>query len=80
MTRADRIAQIIEQRQPLARRIGSVISNLESLRTALHDIESYRQHLLQKVDNAEVTQNLNAINLVTPHHQLTQELGVLEKW
>lgn len=79
MTRADRIAQIIEQRQPLARRIGSVISNLESLRTVLHDIESYRQHLLQKVDNAEVTQNLNAIDLVTPHHQLTQELGVLEK-
>ena len=79
MTRADRIAQIIEQRQPLARRIGSVISNLESLRNALHDIESYRQHLLQKVDNAEVTQNLNAIDLVTPHHQLTQELGVLEK-
>lgn len=50
MTRSERISAIIEQRQPLATRIKSAISNLEILRDALGRIEVKRRELLQKIN------------------------------
>ena len=49
MSRAEQIARIIDQRQPLAKRIETAIGNLEALRGALHSIDAKRAELLEKI-------------------------------
>jgi len=58
MTRAERIAEIINQRKPLAHRIQTAIANLEVLRDALGRIEAKRGELLQIVNEDEIQEKL----------------------
>ncbi len=79
MSRAEQIARIIEQRQPLAKRIETAIANLESLREALGLIDGKRVEFLQKIQDVDVRGKLESFDFRSPHDAITGKLVVLEK-
>ena len=79
MSRAEQIARIIDQRQPLAKRIETAIGNLEALRGALHSIDAKRAELLEKIGEEEVKGKLGSLDFRSPHDAITEQLVVLEK-
>ena len=79
MSRAEQIARIIEQRQPLAKRIETAIANLEALRGALTLIDAKRSELLKNSEDVEVRDKLTTFDFRSPHDEITSKLVVLEK-
>ena len=74
-----KITDILEKRQPLARRVAEVESNLKTLALSLQDLDKYRSQLLQKVDDLESIGRLQEINLTAIQSSINEELGALGK-
>jgi len=75
----DRIAGIIEKRQPLATRIEKVEANLQILSSALHGLEQDRNQLLSQADDVETRGRLQEINLTGIQNNINAEIGTLSK-
>ncbi len=75
----DKIAGIIEKRQPLATRIEKVEANLQILSSALHSLEQHRHQLLSQADDVETRGRLQEINLIGIQNDINAEIGALSK-
>ncbi len=77
--RTTRIANIIEKRQPLARRLEEVEANLKLLASALHNLEGHRDRLVLQVDDLEVRGRLKEINFTPIQSDIRDEISALGK-
>lgn len=73
------ITNIIQQRQPLGRKIVKVAENLTSLAAALHDLENRRNQLITQVDEPNNLERLKAIDFSTIRLLIYPELAQLNK-
>lgn len=76
--RTARIASIIAKRRPLAEKIAGVEVNLQTLASALRNLEDNRQQLLMEVE-PDIREGLNTIDFSTLQSSITTELEVLDK-
>lgn len=79
MTRTAKIAQIIEQRRPLANRIETATQNLTFLNEALHHLEEQRHLLLEQIDEPNVINTLQSLNIASFSGMIAKELEALKK-
>jgi hypothetical protein len=81
MSRALQIANIIQERQPLAERIATAIANLEALRLALALIDTKRFEVSKIINgySVSVQDKLNSFDFLSLHDEITRKLVVLEK-
>lgn len=77
--RTAQIAGIIEKRQPLATKVEEVENNLQSLSSALHELDQHRSQLLSQADDVETRGRLQEINLTTIQSEINTELAALSK-
>lgn len=77
--RTDKIASIIEKRQPLATKVEEVENNLQALSSALHGLDQHRSQLLSQADDVEARGRLREINLPTIQSEINTELAALGK-
>lgn len=78
LTRAQRIANIIEQRQPLVKKIQRVATHLQNINSAIKELESYRKRLEVAVREIEVKEKLQQANFSHLIQQIETELAKLE--
>jgi len=78
-TRTGKIASIIEKRRPLAQKIERVEANLNSLSSALRNLDDRRHNLLTRVDDSNVTTRLEEIDLAKIQSNIAAELEALGK-
>lgn len=79
ISRTSQITGILEKRQPLARRVAEVESNLKTLALALQDLDKYRSQLISKIDDLDSIGRLQEINLTGIQSSINEELGALGK-
>jgi hypothetical protein len=79
ISRTSQITGILEKRQPLARRVAEVESNLKTLALALQDLDKYRSQLISKIDDLDSIGHLQEINLTAIQSSINEELGALGK-
>lgn len=73
------VAQIIQQRRPLAQRIEAVEQNLRSLSSMIEQLETYRLALRDKAEDDNVIASLNEIELSDLQQSFRDELSALSK-
>lgn len=79
MNKSTQIATIIEKRRPLAARIEKVEQNLQSLASALGQLEEYRTFLKGKAEDTNMIAALDQIDLLKSQTSLQTELDYLNK-
>ena len=77
--RSDRITGIINKRQPLAQKIGSVKANLISLDSALRNLAENRDRLIAKIEDGNVANRLKELDFLTIQLSIVKELESLTK-
>jgi hypothetical protein len=75
--RATQIAQIIQKRRPLAKKIETVESNLKPLSTALRKLEKQRDQLLNRVSDSVTIGKLREIDCFAIQKSIANELVAL---
>jgi ABC-type glutathione transport system ATPase component len=78
MSRTEKIADIIEKRRPLAEKTAAVQGNLESLLSAIGQLEAHRQRLINDKDVAGLDK-LDFLSVQENIQQERQQLEILEK-
>jgi ribosomal 50S subunit-associated protein YjgA (DUF615 family) len=79
MSRSDRIAKIIEKRKPLADTITKLEANFSSLDSTLQELETLRNSLLSRSDDANIKIKLQELNFYTLMPKINNELTKLRK-
>ena len=77
-TRAQRIAKIIEQRQPLVKKIQRVETHLQNINSAIKELENHRQRLEITVREIEVKEKLQQANFSHLIQKIDAELVRLD--
>ncbi len=77
--RANIIANIIEKRRPLSRKIEGVEANLKELLSALNEIESHRSTLLTRIDDPNIRGRLDDVDFLKIQLNINEELKALAK-
>lgn len=77
--RAATISNIIEMRQPWAKKIANQESNLRSLSSELEYLEEKRQQLITQIDDERICEHLNEIHFARFIPLIESELKTLEK-
>ena len=75
--RATQIAQIVQKRRPLAKKIETVESNLKTLSAALHKLEKQRDQLLNRVSDSVTIGKLREIDCFAIQKSIANELAAL---
>ncbi|MBW4508413.1 MAG: dynamin family protein [Scytonematopsis contorta HA4267-MV1] len=78
MSRTEKITDIIEKRRPLAKKIAAVQGNLESLLSAIGQLEAHRQRLINDTDVTDLDK-LDFLSVQENIQQEHQQLEILEK-
>ncbi len=78
MSRTEKITDIIEKRRPLAEKIAAVQGNLESLLSAIGQLEAHRQRLINDTDVTDLDK-LDFLSVQENIQQEHQQLEILEK-
>lgn len=78
MSRADKIASIIEKRRPLAQKIETVENNLRSLEANLRYLENHKNQLINKIEDANATSLLKQISFDRIYLSISTELETLK--
>ncbi len=77
--RASLISEILDQREPMQKRIDQTHTNLKELQSALAQAETQRGHLLAQVELDDVKNGLQSIDFRRTCVTIDQELKALEK-
>lgn len=77
LSREQRINSIIEQRKPLAEEIEHVQTHLNSLSSAMSNLENYRRRLEVSLKDVDVKEQLNKTNFSHIIQQIEEELEKL---
>jgi len=77
-TRSKKIAEIIQQRFPLVKKIETVEKNLEELASKLFNIEESRIRLIGSVNNPQAKEFLNGLDFLNLRGNITEYLSQLE--
>jgi hypothetical protein len=77
--RASLISEILDQREPMQKRIDQTHTNLKELQSALAQAETQRGHLLAQVELDDVKDGLQGIDFRRTWATIEHELKALEK-
>jgi len=77
--RAEKIANIIDKRRPLAQKIQTVEQKLDSLANALLAIDQHRYYLQGQLKEPQIRDRISAIDFSPLRFQITQQQAELQK-
>ncbi|NET73483.1 MAG: hypothetical protein F6K62_21855 [Sphaerospermopsis sp. SIO1G2] len=79
MTRSEKINQIIQKRQPLAKKVKDVEERLEIESKNLADLEKFRNFIIPKIDNQEVVEKLKELDIRNLRIIVSKNLQLVKK-